>query len=444
MTTFIAFAINIALFSVFPLYATTMTARFRNPALYAYMGIILVVGGLAGAIFSFPLTQNTFVSGGNLAYGAFMMTAVMLIISERNMITFRNMLRLLILVDVFVYAGFNYTAWLLDSGLVTKPVPIPSDIFNVSMYVLLLGGTLILIEIVLLMIIFIKARRLTSKLSNLAVIYTIAFIAILCLDGVLFPVIALNSHPELTRIIVGNVTGKAIMAACYSVPLLIFYFMSRKQFAEFVGSPLPLNELLRAPRKKLLDTLYQYELRDRQSQQDKQKLREQAETDSLTGLANRGKFNQTLDDQWQICKKTQTPLTLVIGDIDYFKQFNDTYGHERGDNCLQRVAELWRSTLENDVELAARIGGEEFALLFPNSTFDEISARLQTFRMKLKEASISHEASEVSTQVTFSVGVSSVIPNDDLSIRDLYISADSNLYRAKNSGRNTINFEATP
>ncbi|TDO95906.1 GGDEF domain-containing protein [Marinomonas balearica] len=443
MTTFLAFIINVVLFSAFPLYAAMMPARFRSPALYAYMGIILVVGGLAGALFSYQVTETAYISGGNLAYGAFMMTAVMLIISEHHTGTFRNMLRLLILVDTFVFVGFNYTAWLLESDLISKPVEIPADIFKVSIEILLLGGALILLEIILMLIVFIQARRITSKLSHLAIIYTLTFISILCLDGVLFPLIALNSHPDVIQIIFGNVTGKAILAASFSVPLMIFYVISRKQFAQFVSSPLPLNELLSAPRKKLLDTLYQYEMRDRQLQQDKLELVERAEKDALTGLANRGKFNHVLDNLWSASKSAQTPITLVIGDIDYFKQFNDTYGHERGDDCLRRVAQLWSDTLEMDGALAARIGGEEFALLCPNCTYDDISERLQTFQAQLNSAAIVHEASDASAYVSMSIGVSSMTPNDDVNIRDLYVAADDNLYRAKKAGRNSIHFDAS-
>ncbi|MBJ7537504.1 GGDEF domain-containing protein [Marinomonas transparens] len=438
MTTLEAFFLNIALFSAFPLYITTMNTRLRSPALYSYMCLILLIGGISGTIYSFPLSDSLFISGGNLAYGAFMMTAVMLIISERSTATFRNIIRLVILIDFFIFVGFNFVAWLLSSGLVVNPLSIPSSIFTVSLEILFLGGGLILSEVLLMLFIFIQARKVTSKLSSLAFIYTLTFIGVLCLDGVLFPLIALNSNPELVAIIFGNVEGKAIMAACYSLPLLLFYAKSHKQFTRFVETPLAINELIRTPRKQLLDTLYQYEVRDQQLQQDKKELTERAEKDFLTGLANRWKFNQTFEKEWTSATQNQRPLTLVIGDIDFFKQYNDTYGHGEGDTCIKKVADLWNGITERTSGLAARIGGEEFAILIPDITPEQLLPRLQSFMAQLHEAAIPHSESTISPFVTMSIGAAGYTSNNESSLKDLYVTADKRLYKAKHNGRNQI------
>ncbi|AEF54835.1 GGDEF domain-containing protein [Marinomonas posidonica] len=438
MSSFEAFLINIFMFSAFPIYATSLPHKLRSPSLYAYLSIILIVGGLAGAIYSFPIGEDTFISGGNIAYGSFMMTAVMLIISERSIATFKNLFRLLILVDIFVFVGFNYTAWLLDSDAITSPVELPSEIFKVSLSVMLIGGGLILSEILLLLIIFIQVRRYVTNLNALAGIYTIAFIAIVCLDGVFFPLVALHSHPELGNIILGNVTGKVILAVSYSLPLMMFCLIYRKQFAHFIETPLTIGELIRSPRKKLLDTLYQYEIRDRQLRQDKQELLTKAETDFLTGLFNRGKFNQTFELEWQECKASGQPITLVIGDVDYFKQFNDTYGHEKGDTCIRSIAQLWREILDSEAGLAARIGGEEFALLLPKCHPEEAKIALEEFLVRLDKAAILHSNSLISSHVTMSIGIASCIPTNDTNVKDLYVAADNCLYKAKNDGRNRI------
>jgi diguanylate cyclase (GGDEF)-like protein len=438
MTTMGALLLNIGLYSIFPLYFSTMTSRLRTPAFYIYISIVLVVGGLAGAVYSFPISETLHISGGNIAYGAFMMSTVMLIIIERDVSTFRNIIQLVVMVDIFVFAGFNFLAWILDSKLVLNPVHVPPTIFNVSLWVLILGGVLILVEILVLLLIFLQVRRLISNISVLAFIYTFAFILILCADGVLFPVLAFGLSPELVSIIFGNVSGKAIIALCYSVPMLVFYLVFRKKFVHFLKTPLTMNELISAPRKKLLETLYKYEIRDQQLQRDKQELMEIAERDELTTLANRRKFDQTFQMEWSRCQREGQFLTLVIGDIDFFKQYNDTYGHNQGDICLKKIAILWGTIFNRPSDLAARIGGEEFAILLPNTSPELALSSLHGFLTTLEKQSIPHRTSSIAPHVTMSMGIAGYIPQRDAVLEELFILADQRLYAAKQGGRNRI------
>lgn len=255
MTTFGALLLNIALYSAFPLYFTTINTRLRTVTFYIYISIVLVLGGLAGAVYSFPLTDTLHISGGNLAYGAFMMSTVMLIIIESDITTFRNMIRLVVMVDLFVFLGFNFLAWLLDYGQVLNPLQIPASIFRISLWVLIIGGILIIGEILFLLFIFLQVRKLTSNLSVLAFIYTLTFILILCVDGVLFPLLAFGLSSNLVNIIFGNVSGKIIMASCYSIPMLGFYLIFRQNFTQFLDTPLTINELARCPSKKVVGNL---------------------------------------------------------------------------------------------------------------------------------------------------------------------------------------------
>lgn len=438
MSVFWAFSLNIALYSIIPLYFSTMNTQLRVTAFYCYISLILLVGGLAGAIYSFPISEKLHISGGNMAYGAFMMSTVMLIIIERNMSTFRNIIRLVVIVDIFVFLGFNFLSWVLKSGIVLNPFQIPPEIFDVSLWMLILGGILILGEVLLLLLIFLQIRKFISSLTVLAFIYTVAFFLILCLDGVLFPLIAFGLSPELVSIIVGNVSGKIVLASGYSVPMLLFYWLFRRSFSRFLKTPLAVNELVRAPRKQLLETLYHYEARDQQLQRDNQALTEAAEHDKLTALANRRKFDQTLEAEWTRCKREQSPLTLVIGDIDFFKQYNDTYGHQQGDICLQMIATSWGNIVKKPTDLAARIGGEEFAIISPDTQPDQILESLQHFLLLLQERPIPHGTSAVASHVTMSIGVAGCVPQRGASPNDLFVAADQHLYTAKHAGRNCI------
>lgn len=438
MTTVGGFLLNIGLYSIFPIYFATINSRLRIAAFYNYLSIILLIGGLAGAVYSFPLSDTLYISGGNLAYGAFMMSTVMLIIIERDISTFRNIIRLVVTVNSFVFLGFNFLAWLLESERVANPLQVPSNIFYISLWALILGGILILSEILLLLFIFLQVRKLTSNISAIAFIYTVAFILILCADGVLFPLLAFGLSPELVSIIFGNVSGKAIMAVCYSIPMLGFYIIFRKNFARFLDTPLTMSELIRAPRRKLLETLYQYEVRDQQLQRDKQELTEIAGRDELTGLVNRRKFNQVFEAECSRCQQQGLHLTLVIGDIDFFKQYNDTYGHQQGDVCLQRIAVLWGNIFNRPSDVAARIGGEEFAIILPNTSPEQIILNLEHFLTVLREQPIPHLASPIAPHITMSIGVAGWVPQKGFSSNELFIVADERLYAAKHGGRNQI------
>lgn len=434
-----AFALNIIMYSIFPLYFLTLNSRTCIASFYGYITIVLFIGGLATSIYSFQLSETLIISGGNLAYGAFMMSTVMLIVMQNDINTFKNMIRLVVTVDTFVFLGLSFMSWLLSSGLVIDPHNLPPSIFSVSFTVLLVGGFLILSEILLLLFIFLQVRKYFSNLSIVASIYTLAFILILCIDGVLFPFIAylFNIIPLSIDIISSNVLGKLVTAACYSPPLLVFYFIYRNKLEKFISTPTKIRDFLGGSRQ-LLETLQRYELRDKQLQRDKQELIKLAEHDNLTSLPNRRKFDDTLKKEWFQCQNGLCPLTLVIGDIDFFKQYNDTYGHIQGDECLREVGLLWGASFKRSSDLPARIGGEEFAVIIPNSLAIDVLPNLKKFLRTLHERQLLHENSSVSPYVTMSIGVASIIPDKKFSMDELFRIADQCLYLAKDQGRNQI------
>lgn len=435
-----ALVLNVIVYSVPPLYFLSLNSRARIASLYGYIAITLFVGGLAGAIYSFPFSESVNISGGNIAYGAFMMCTVMLIIIENDTCTFRNMIRLVLMIDTFVFFGFSFMAWLLGSGLVIDPFNLPPSIFYVSFWVLIIGGVLILGEILLLLFVFQQVRKHFSSLFSVTSIFTLTFILILCADGIFFPLaaFALGLSPLSVNIIFGNILGKLLIAICYSFPLLVFYLIFRQKLSRFIATPLNINELFGAPRDQLLDSLQRYEIRDQQLQRDKKELTEIAERDRLTSLPNRHKFDVTFEKEWYRCQQGGQPLTLVIGDIDFFKQYNDTYGHHQGDECLKKVATLWGNMFERSSDLPARIGGEEFAVVVPNSSSDQILSSLQNFLVILQEKKIPHSTSSISPYITMSIGAASVFPSKESSTNDLFVLADQCLYSAKHKGRNQI------
>jgi diguanylate cyclase (GGDEF)-like protein len=437
MSVYSAFILNIALYSIFPLYLTTVKSKSRTLSFYIYISVVLVLGGLLGSIYSFKLSDNIIISGGHIAFGAFMMSITMLIIIERKVSVLNNIMKLVILVDAFIFLGFKLYTWLLNSDLVINHQNISTDVFQTPLLVLVIGGTLILLELLFLLFLFVQVRKFVFNVSLLSIIYTCAFIFILCIDGLLFPLVASGFDVDLGHIL-GNVSGKFVLAVSYSVPMLIFYWVFKRHLVLFLKSPLELSELVTAPRKKLLEELYRYEIQDQNLRDSNLELLQLSTVDSLTSLANRRKFDDTLDIEWKRCKRNGKHLTLIIGDIDFFKQYNDEYGHQQGDNCLKEVAALWEKCFSRPTDLAARIGGEEFAIILPETQAAQCISELNLFTQKLASENIPHAKSSVATYVSMSIGVVSVIPNKDSSAKKLFLQADKNLYQAKQQGRNRI------
>ena len=227
MDIWVAFLLNVGLYSILPLYLSTLEMRLRKPAFYCYLSVLLVLGVLAGAIYSFPLSKDLSISGGSVAYGAFMMSIVMLIITERKISTFFNIIRLLITGWVFIGLGINLISWILGSGRALNISQVSPESFHIALWIIVLGGSLALFEVLLLLFTFLQARKLTSNPTILALIYTLSFFLVLCLDGLLFPLFAFGLNSEFTHIVFGNVLGKAVIAGCYSVPMFMFYWVFR-------------------------------------------------------------------------------------------------------------------------------------------------------------------------------------------------------------------------
>src|ERR671932_371020 len=135
-----------------------------------------------------------------------------------------------------------------------------------------------------------------------------------------------------------------------------------------------------------------------------------AALDGLTGVANRRRFDQYLNDEWQRMAREQLPLSLILCDIDFFKRYNDTYGHQAGDACLRRVADSLRFCVKRSVDLVARYGGEEFAVIMPNTTLMGASQVAEEIWAVVNALEIEHTQSAVSDHVTISSGIACINP----------------------------------
>jgi diguanylate cyclase (GGDEF)-like protein len=167
-----------------------------------------------------------------------------------------------------------------------------------------------------------------------------------------------------------------------------------------------------------------------------QELQSLAYIDGLTQIANRRQFDDCLHRSWHQLKRDRQPLALIFGDVDYFKKYNDTYGHQMGDECLRSVAAAIAAAARRPADLAARYGGEEFAIILPNTSLEGAIVVAEQIQQRLRSCELPHRSSAVSPYVTLSLGVTSLIPDDSLLPETLLIQADQALYQAKSQGRN--------
>jgi diguanylate cyclase (GGDEF)-like protein len=160
-------------------------------------------------------------------------------------------------------------------------------------------------------------------------------------------------------------------------------------------------------------------------------------TDGLTGIANRRFFDQLSLREWQRCERMKKPMSLIMVDVDHFKKYNDTYGHQGGDECLKAVAAQVARAAPRASDLAARYGGEEFVLVLGETTMDGAKWVANNIRQHVADLNMPHSASNIG-HISVSCGVASLLPLEGMSFEILLKIADEALYKAKEQGRNTV------
>ncbi len=220
--------------------------------------------------------------------------------------------------------------------------------------------------------------------------------------------------------------------------------------SDFTGNPLlqPYHDLLGEYKKLFRQTRRLVKMSDRMQkdlnelnaelQQHKEILSQMSYVDGLTGIANRRRFNEAIENEWKRAARSKTPLALIILDLDFFKPYNDNYGHSAGDQCLVQVARGLSEVVNRPGDLAARYGGEEFAVLLPETDISgavNVACRIQD---NIEALGLVHGFSSVSALVTASIGAAGMVPDHGLSYNELVEAADQQLYAAKKEGRNRV------
>lgn len=235
------------------------------------------------------------------------------------------------------------------------------------------------------------------------------------------------------------------------VPVVLVFVVNTLALAVFYEYDRKIVAIMEAKQNYIVSLEEQVRERTFALQNANQQLEHLVNVDGLTQVANRRRFDEYLETQWNAGLSNGHFLGLLLIDIDYFKRYNDNYGHQQGDDCLSRVAQTIDRTIKNPnlnpnikpkvnnvAYLAARYGGEEFAAILPNTSLDMALEIGELLRKAIEDLAIPHQQSEVSSFVTLSIGVVSWVPCSDRSCSGLITAADAALYRAKSQGRNRV------
>jgi diguanylate cyclase (GGDEF)-like protein len=203
----------------------------------------------------------------------------------------------------------------------------------------------------------------------------------------------------------------------------------------------PLSEVVLGAKVRAMQRIVQMRhsllLLTRKLDSANRELRRLSAVDGLTGIANRRQFDEALQREWRRCQRLSVPLSLLLADVDSFKQYNDRYGHQAGDECLRAVATSLAGKLRRPADIVARYGGEEFAAILPDTGAEGAMQVAESMRQGIQEQSMPHEGSAYGV-VTASLGVATVVPQRMEGMSRLVSAADRALYEAKRQGRNCV------
>jgi diguanylate cyclase (GGDEF)-like protein len=306
--------------------------------------------------------------------------------------------------------------------------------------------TIIVIIYVLAMLIKISIHN--EKGSSLITIGALALL-LTSLNDIIFLSIWMNDYePSFLKDIfrIGNLSsaGQFIFAFTNSLLLAKKFSSSLEQeevmTAKLTEINLNLDELVSQRTKALEDSVEKIKLQKLELKKVNRELLQRSLKDPLTCVWNRRKYDETIKLEWLRCLRYQRPIALILLDIDYFKQLNDTYGHVAGDECLVKIGETLKSSLSRSTDMVARYGGEEFVVLLTETGKEESIKIAEMLRQKIEALNIQNAQSSVCSCVTVSIGVTYTIPNNNFSHNDLFKIADKALYEAKAAGRNQVKF----
>ncbi len=279
-----------------------------------------------------------------------------------------------------------------------------------------------------------KHLMLTTLLVSAFAVFSVSVLNIL--NPALFCLIAVVFSTFLGGFRYGIISGVITVVYCayfFSTPGQMFTYTS-DNFSKIIVILIAVSAMITmvGTLKKQVDT------RTQELELVNEQLRVLSTLDGLTGISNRRYFEELLAQEWKRSLRDKTPVSLLMIDIDFFKNYNDTYGHQAGDECLKQITDAFAHRVRRPGDFTARYGGEEFVILLANTPITGAVKVGEDVRQLIENLRIPHKTSQVSQYVTASIGIVSVVPNMYNDPVGFVKKADTALYSAKRSGRNRI------
>ena len=252
------FFLHILVYSAFPLCFLALESKNRSLLFHIYLAITLAVGGLFGSIYSLKLAPGIEISSGTLQYGAFMMSTILLIASESNLAVEKSIIRLVVLVNLFACSLYLLLSYALEITQVSV-LGVDPSILSAAAWVIMLGGIVIIAELLLLFSVleYIKPKLISTR--AMAGMYSAAYVAILCIDGIVYPILLVGLNPELPGAIAGNLNIKLVVASAFAVPISLYLFVFPEFMKTYMSSSLYLRNLLPSAKTSLRNEMKRQE-----------------------------------------------------------------------------------------------------------------------------------------------------------------------------------------
>ncbi|MBX9244747.1 EAL domain-containing protein [Actinotalea ferrariae] len=244
---------QVLLYAAFPFCFAFFRRRVRLVLCYVYIAMVLLVGGFFGSVYTVPVAPGVELSAGSVLYGALVLTAFMLVAGGHDPRVIRNVVKIVVVVNLFKIGLLLLTAEALRSDAARNPFGVPPEVFSVSMPVVLMGGLLIIGELMVITVVLEALKVRVHGRAALAVLQVALFVGVLVLDGVAFPVLVAPSSPDLGALVAAGVQAKLVLALAYAVPLATFVAAFGLRRPEEEVAPLRFSELFFTPRNDLLD-----------------------------------------------------------------------------------------------------------------------------------------------------------------------------------------------
>jgi diguanylate cyclase (GGDEF)-like protein len=295
---------------------------------------------------------------------------------------------------------------------------LPLELFSQNARVMIIGVVVLALDVILIIFIYEAISRLLRKTFFLRVL--LSLVVVLCFDTVLFVTGNFLNQPNFNSILISGLIGKSIMAVFYSGILTLYLRVFEKEKANIRQGELPVRDIF-----QLLTFRQKYQL-----------LQEQIKIDPLTGVYNRGFFNDILPKQLNLSQRLEMPVSLIMADIDHFKRVNDRYGHQTGDIVLKELAQFFSRCIRAS-DYLYRYGGEEFAILLPNTPAASAYTLGSKIGDSLRKDPVAGNLLSQKDRITVTMGIA-CYPDEVSSMEELVGLADSRLYAGKEAGRDRI------